>query len=112
MGANAPGPSTARQSLLATPSKKRPRVIEIADSDTSSSNEPISPSGAPYSTPGRPNKRLCTPQTDDRRRSAPTDRSPLKTLDPNKLFPSSNIPEIRLKIERRVSIPLWYNPEA
>ncbi|KAG9231625.1 hypothetical protein BJ875DRAFT_111868 [Amylocarpus encephaloides] len=58
--------------------KKRAR--EIAESDTSASNEPPSPHQYPYSDPTRASKRMRTAPDESRRRSTPSNlrRSPAK----------------------------------
>lgn len=101
----APLPPSPERHLLDTPTRKRKR-LEIAASDASSSNEPISPHKYPNSTPRRFAKRLCTPVSESRRRSAPTDyqRSPLKPLDPNKMRALDNLPSVNLKQEKIVGL--------
>jgi hypothetical protein len=97
-------PSPRRCSIdIGTPSRKRPR--EIAASDACSSNEPISPHKSRDSTPRRSAKRLCTPLSEGRRQSAPSNlqRSPLKPLDPNKMLALDNLPDMPLKKEKKVS---------
>jgi len=97
-------PSPRRRSIdIGTPSRKRPR--EIAASDACSSNEPISPHKSRNSTPQRLAKRLCTPLSGDRRRSAPGNlqRSPLKPMDPNKMLALDNQLHVPLKNEKKVS---------
>ncbi|KAF4628121.1 hypothetical protein G7Y89_g10035 [Cudoniella acicularis] len=54
-------------------------------------------------------KRLCTPLSESRRRSAPTDlcRSSYKIPDPNILYPNTNLDNVRLKIEQKKNAPKW-----
>ncbi len=57
---------------IRTPRRKRQRVMEISASDSQSSFDPISPVRYLNSTPRRPYKRLCTPNSESRRQSAPS----------------------------------------
>ncbi|RDL35674.1 uncharacterized protein BP5553_06286 [Venustampulla echinocandica] len=94
-------PQQPQDPTCETPSRKRRRLLEIAASDASSSNEPFSPSKLSYSDPRRPAKRLCTPQSANRRRSAPSHvLSPLKPMDLNQLRQLDNFQNIMLKMEK------------
>jgi hypothetical protein len=69
---------------IRTPGRKRRKVLEIAASNAPSSNEPISPSKYPNSTPRQRMNRPGTPLSASRRRSAPTAtcNSPFKQSSP------------------------------
>lgn len=89
---------------ILTPSRKRPRVMEIAPSDASDSHDPVSPIQSSHSTPhSRPSKRVCTPLSDSRRQSVISRMSPMRSGSPFVMPDRLNErPPLSFKNERKV----------